>query len=42
MRITILNGNPTPSGFDAYLLDLGEKLTASGHDLTLLKFFQLQ
>ena len=36
MQITILNGNPAPSDFDVYLSDLGDKLTASGHDLTLL------
>jgi len=38
MRITVLNGNPNEHnlGFDTYLSNLNEKLTASGHSVTHL------
>src|SRR5512140_3297310 len=36
MKITILNGNPAPSAFDAYLGQLKSTLEASGHTITRL------
>ena len=36
MKITILNGNPQPSGFDSYLDHLQTTLEAGGHTVTRL------
>jgi hypothetical protein len=36
MKITILNGNPAPSPFDAYLSQIQSVLDAEGHTLTRL------
>lgn len=36
MKITILNGNPAPSAFDAYLAQLESALQAGGHAVTRL------
>jgi multimeric flavodoxin WrbA len=36
MKITILNGNPTPSTFDSYLTKLKSSLEAESHSLTQL------
>jgi len=36
MKITLLNGNPTPSPFDAYLLQLQTTLEGEGHAITRL------
>ncbi len=36
MNITILNGNPQPSGFDTYLSELTNHLEAAGHTVTAL------
>ena len=36
MKITILNGNPESSGFDAYLAELRTTLQAGGHSVTQL------
>jgi multimeric flavodoxin WrbA len=36
MKITILNGNPEPSAFDAYLVELTTSLEGAGHTITRL------
>jgi multimeric flavodoxin WrbA len=36
MKITILNGNPEPAGFDSYLFQLQTALMAKGHTVTLI------
>ncbi len=36
MKITILNGNPNPSGFDTYLKELKTTLEAQSHQVTQL------
>jgi multimeric flavodoxin WrbA len=36
MKITILNGNPEPSSFDAYLMQLKSLLEIQGHSVSLL------
>jgi len=42
MRITVLNGDPEPaSAFDAYLHEVGTRLSASGHEVTVLELRDL-
>lgn len=36
MKITILNGNPEPSAFDAYLVQLKTRLESEGHHMSQL------
>jgi multimeric flavodoxin WrbA len=36
MKITILNGNPQPTAFDNYLMQVDASLTAGGHHVTRL------
>jgi multimeric flavodoxin WrbA len=36
MKITFINGNPQPSGFDGYLADLANALQTAGHAVTRL------
>lgn len=42
MKITILNGNPTPSPFDEYLGQLSAMLTSSGNTITHIRLRDLK
>jgi len=41
LKITILNGNPSPAPFDDYLAQLGQKLETNGHTATCLQLRDL-